>query len=151
MISHTKPLRIKELLSKKLKIGESRLRFTDKTWEILNKQEVTNVTNKLIREIIEASAYRVIPAKIREYKIYYGKVKRSDVKVRDKIKPTNKLSYLLKRKIITKKDIWIKKIREIRAYLKTKKEELGNKKYRELRANAKGNVYESVKDIERRL
>lgn len=151
MISKTKPLRIKQILSKKLEVGTSRIRFNDQTWALLSRPQTTTVTNKLVQQIIKESAFRLIPAKKREYKIYHGKFKRSDVGPRDKIKPTNKLSYLLSRKIVTTKQIWMKKIRSMRAFLKSKKEVLGNKVYRTMRLNAKGNVYRSVKDIESKI
>lgn len=150
MISRTKPLKIKEMLSKKLNMGKSRIRLTDKTWEYLNKQE-TSVTHNLVRELIKNSAYRIIPPKKRSYKIYYGKVKRSDIGIRDKIKPTHKLSYLLKRKVESPKTVWMKKIRQIRAYLKSKKSEIGNRTYRTLRLDAKGNKFKSIKDLESRI
>ena len=147
MISRTKPLKIKELLSEKLNIGKSRIRFNDKTWILLRDANVNDVSRALVNKLIETSSFRIIPKKKRPYKIYYGKIKQSTVNKRDRIKPINKESYLLRRKIITPKKIWIKKIREIRSYLKKNKSTLGVKKYRDLRNKAKGNVYKSLRDL----
>ena len=124
---HTKSLRgLKEALSKHLEIGVSRISFKDAALEKIYDKARTTWTNELVRTLIKEKLIRLKPKATRKYKIYYGKKKALKETLGEKFNPHHKLKnvkslkYLLKRKIITKKDMWIRKIRALRREAKLK-------------------------------
>lgn len=151
MISRTKSLdKLKEFISERLKVGVSRIRFTEKSWQILSKKQ-SKVSSTLSLEL--APTVRVIPVKRRAYKIYHGKKKSFSgvLRERDKVKPTHKLSYLLSHKLVSTKRLWIKKIRVMRAVLRDKRGLMSKRDYRIVRQRIKGNSYRSERDLLKKL
>ena len=154
-LSKTKDLTfIKERISKILQKGTSRIRFTPQALAKIYEQEMIN--NQFIRSLLKDKLIKIIPKAERKYKIYMKQKRKlplelqkkiAESKVPCKFKKTNSLKYLLKRKIVTDKDIWIKKVRQLRAELKTHKPHISKLEYRTLRQKIKGNKYKRVKDL----
>jgi ribosomal protein L19E len=158
-MKHTKNLSfIKEKISEDTGVGKSRIRFNSESLKLIYDKNKT--LNEIVKTLVteKKTLLRIIPKKKRIYKILQKEKKKIDpellkrveanLKPHQKIiyKKTSSLKYLKSRKIVTDKDIWIKKVREYRKLLKENKTFLG-KNYRILRNKIKGNVYPTTKDL----
>lgn len=131
--------KIKAAVAKRLRVGVSRVKIEPAV--ILQKVSSKFMfSNAAIREIIDKKEYILKPLKQRQYKIYRGLKKPANfVFDRDKFKSTH-LKSLLKRKIITKKQIWIQHVRAGRLFLKQNRTKL-KEPYRVLYRRLKGGAY----------
>lgn len=145
---------LRSKIAKCKKIGSSRVRFTQQTRNELAGFKERIWPNHLVKSLSEK--VRVIAKKKRLYKIYryaQGKryttktIKGAEIKVKNTIKRNQSMRYLLKKRIITKKDIWMRKLREMRAFLKKKKITLSN--YGILRRKAKADHFKTLEDLKR--
>ena len=148
---------IKQKISKKINVGVSRIRFNSESLKQIYDQNKR--LNQIVKVLInERSKLRIIPKKRRLYKIVLKEKKKVDPvelkKIEFNLKPNqtilfkkySSLRYLKDRKIVTDKDIWIKKVREYRKILRENKCLLG-KYYRRLRNNIKSDKYPSRKEF----
>ena len=146
---------IKNRLAKKLKVGASRLSFKSEAIAKIYEQKSRLISRQTLDSI--SSMVTIKPKSKRVYKIYYNKhgpktrqvtlANGKKVVVKNRFKDNNSLSRLLKRKILTKKDLWIRRIRQLRKELKEKKP----KDYASLRRKIKANHFKSVTDLRRYL
>lgn len=149
--------KLKEKLSKKLDVGTSRIRLTPEALKVVYKNESRIWTAELVNEV--KPLIKIIPKKKRLYKIYKTDLKNrpkttvvklasgKELVVKNRLKNYASLNYLVRRKIVSKKQIWIRKVRELRAYLKSEKSSVSN--YRLLRNKIKANHYRSTLDLKR--
>lgn len=176
--SHSK---LRENISKKLKIGATRLKFKKEAAEkIFSENYTSRYSNTLARDLIaEKEKYlTIIPPKRRLYKIFYNKKKiinekKSQHKISDKVKPDfvkekldrynalrklykikdiykdlNSIRYKLDKKLISKKDLHMKKLRAFRKNLAENKKLLNSKEYRRIYLKVKGNFYNTLGALE---
>lgn len=143
-------LLLKEKIKQITGTGVSRIRFTQKGLDQMKEKKYnTKHSNELARKLVKEGFIRIIPKKIRRYKIIKTSKRKQKrlgktVNNKDKYQPYEKLSYLLKRKIVNKKDIWMKKTRTLRALLKKNRKKMDRKTYSNERKKIKGNLYLSV-------
>lgn len=76
----------------------------------------------------------------------YEELKKKN-KVKDIYKDLNSTNYKLKKKLISKKDLHMDKIRNFRKILKGYKSKLTNKDYRQIYLKVKGNYYKTLNSL----
>lgn len=141
---------LKEKIKSLYNIGTSRIRFTPEALKLIGEKKYnTDHSTALAKQLFEKKLLRIIPVKKRSYKIYHVSKKRmvSKPKTKFKCKPDNQLSYLIQRKIVTRKKLWMAKVRSLRSNLRKIRSILPKGAYRIERNNIKGNCYKRVKDL----
>lgn len=165
---------LKQKISKKLQVGVSRIRLKPKGLEQLKKSgESTTHSGRLVQKLACEEFIRLIEKKTRRYKIYpvskknlksflQSRVKanvqsktfkRNSVKQKTqkfKFKNYQSLKYCMRRKVLTKKDLWISNVRALRNILKAQKKNPAIK-YQLQRSRIKGGFYSRPEQLIKKI